>query len=305
MKNVVSLSGGIGNQLFQLAFARSKAIQSNQKTIVTSKIHDNSARREILPWLKNDNPWFVTLNLKSEMKIKNTLGPLKLLRNRKSRFASFRFADESKLILPHHIENYRQFVYEFLIAREGFYEGTFASSLYWNLEDVDDIFKWIKGEIFSHLEYPSLPDKFGIAIHARRGDYVSNPKTRNFHGYCGSKYFQTALEVLSEMGFAKQGVIISSDDSQFALELKQIAKMYTQRLVIVDSLNPYMAMLQLTNSQSFIGSNSTFSFWAAYLTSKESRVFPSKWFRNPIAQFESRNLLIDNPLLLEIPLESK
>jgi hypothetical protein len=110
--------------------------------------------------------------------------------------------------------------------------------------------------------------------------------------------------VLSELGFAKQGIIISSDDSQFALELKKIARKYTSRLVIVDSLNPYMAMLQLSNSESFIGSNSTFSFWAAYLTTKESKVFPSKWFRNSIAQFDSKNLLLDNPLLLEIPLES-
>jgi hypothetical protein len=304
LNNVISLSGGIGNQLFQLAFARSKAIQSNQKTIVTSVIHSNSARREVLPWLKNDNPWFVTLNLNSEMKMKKTLGPLKILRNRKNSFVSLRFTDESKLILPHHIENYRQFVYEFLIAREGFYEGTFASPLYWNVEDVNSIFRWIKGEILSHLEYPNLPEKFGIAIHARRGDYVLNPKTRNFHGYCGSNYFQTALKVLSELGFAKQGIIISSDDSQFALELKQIAQKYTSRLVVVDSLNPYMAMLQLSNSESFIGSNSTFSFWAAYLTTKESKVFPSKWFRNSIAQFDSKNLLLDNPLLLEIPLES-
>jgi hypothetical protein len=304
MTHVIDLSGGLGNQLFQLAFARTKSIQCNKKVIVTSMVDKKARKREILPWLQKENPWFELLDLKSDVKVKTIRERSWLHGNQKYNSVSLNFSDDYTLNLPYFIENYRQFAYEFLLAREGFFQGTFASSLYWNVADINGIFQWIMDELLMHLDSPKLPDSFGIAIHARRGDYISNPKTRKFHGYCGTAYFQKAIEVLSDLGFAEQGIIISSDDSLFALELEQIAKKHTERAVVVDSLDPYVSILQLTNSYSFIGSNSTFSFWAAYLTNKNYKVFPSTWFRSQMIHFSYSNLFLDNPILLDIPLES-
>jgi hypothetical protein len=149
-----------------------------------------------------------------------------------------------------------------------------------------------------------LSSKYDLAIHARRGDYVSNPKTREFHGYCGESYFQKSLEVIESLDHSIRTVLVSSDDSVFAHHLANLARRFFPRVSILEEPSALKALVHLSNSRIFVGSNSTFSWWAGYLYPKEIRVFPRNWFRSHKVDFSHDFLFFDDPILLDELLES-
>jgi hypothetical protein len=305
MTIVVNLSGGIGNQLFQLAFARSKSMQLGKQTIVTHEFLKDGAGRNLLPWISNRNAFYSYYELKSKSRTRKLWSYSNEKRRLGLEFVDLNFGKQLILSLPTFFENYRQFVYEFLIADSGYFEGTFASRLYWDRSEFDELRRWILNLLVEYCPSEQSERPFGVSVHARRGDYVTNQKTRNFHGYCGNSYFVEALMRASDLGFTNKGVLISSDDKQCAIDLQQIAKRFTRRVDVVETNNPYRTLIQLTNSKAFIGSNSTFSFWAGYLNERDLRIFPSKWFMSKKQSFSPENLFLDDPILLESALVTR
>lgn len=56
-----------------------------------------------------------------------------------------------------------------------------------------------------------------VSVHIRRGDYISNPQARAFHGLPGPDYYRAALEhVRTVMGDTT--VFLFSDDPQWVRE---------------------------------------------------------------------------------------
>lgn len=304
MTILVKLDGGIGNQLFQLAFARSRSIQTGERTILDVSEVQRSIQRPMLPWIKEKNPYYLIpkmLNTTPRFTAWSLLN-----RNCRNEIAQVKVKinENSAMWLPLFMENYRQFVYEFLLEPSGYFSGTFASHHYWGANDAEYLLQWIHEDMKRFFEFNPSKAPFGIGIHARRGDYVSNPKTRAFHGYCGLEYYQHALQTLVELGFSKNGILISSDDVFFAKELYKYATKFSNRVELANSDNPYIAIMELNSCHTSIGSNSTFSFWATYLQSKQCRIFPSNWFLSSKVKFQTSSMLFGKYSTLENRLHS-
>jgi hypothetical protein len=129
-----------------------------------------------------------------------------------------------------------------------------------------------------------------IGIHVRRGDYISNMKTNKFHGVCSIKYFKEALKYLSK-SVPDPKVFIFSDDPEWAR--KHIVG--SDGIVISGQFGLHAAeeLLMLSNCSHLILSNSSFSWWGAYLREnrqfpKPSVVAPSPWFAD--AKYRSPQL---------------
>lgn len=291
MRIIVKLAGGLGNQLFQLAFARAKTLMSDERTVLDTSELNRHSKRNVLPWLKgNDECYLLPSSIETKL-----LGTRSFLSNHfsnsKPRKILVRIPDETRYKLPFYNENYRQFVYDFTLKTEGYFSGTFASFLYWNEFNLDELFNWIHKDIHTYTKFSVPRQSFGVGLHARRGDYFNDPKTRSFHGFCGMDYFEEALSELHDLGYTKRGVLISSDDSSFSEELCNLAKAYSNRVELAPKDNPYLSLMQLNYCDASIGSNSTFSFWASYLQPKQMRIFPANWFLSPKVRFEASVLL--------------
>ena len=129
--------------------------------------------------------------------------------------------------------------------------------------------------------YLSLAEKIliekPIAIHIRGGDYW---KHRDSFGILSYKYFSNALQ-LSRYEFSSDKIWLFSNDYELCQEIKKQLKLSTSQEIFENDLNSAESMLLMSRSKRLIISNSTFSWWSAYLVENpECIIAPETWFRN-------------------------
>lgn len=117
-----------------------------------------------------------------------------------------------------------------------------------------------------------------VSVHIRRGDYVSNPKTNQVHGFLGLEYYQRALNVMLEK-IGNPHFFVFSDDPKWAEQNLKIDAPITY--VNHNSVKNYEDMRLMSTCKHHIIANSSFSWWGAWLASNENKIVigPSKWFR--------------------------
>jgi len=122
----------------------------------------------------------------------------------------------------------------------------------------------------------SIGSQNWLGIHVRRGDYI---EFANQHGLTSKKYYDRAIKVIRSQ--QQPGcIVVFSDDLHLSKEVVPGADFY---LSPADISNPAQNMMLMSKAKSFIGSNSTYSWWAAFQLDNDSTVvFPRPWFANRI-----------------------
>ena len=130
-----------------------------------------------------------------------------------------------------------------------------------------------------------LLDRMGrcdsVCLHVRRGDYASNPITRQYHGLCTSEYYRTAVERLAAQ-LREPELFVFSDDMPW---VKQHLRFELPTTHVehhgVDSA-PLEVRL-MAGCQHFVIANSSLSWWAAWLSANENPIVyaPRRWFADP------------------------
>jgi hypothetical protein len=118
---------------------------------------------------------------------------------------------------------------------------------------------------------------YPVAVHIRRGDYLKPENLSNF-GVCSRNYFIRAMHIIRQQHPNAQ-FFIFSDDMDWARRNITI-----QNVVFVENhgeMPDGTEMYLMTLCHGHIISNSTFSFWGAYLGSHVDAVniYPKRWFR--------------------------
>jgi len=119
-----------------------------------------------------------------------------------------------------------------------------------------------------------------IGIHIRRGDYVENASTNSFHGICCLEYYSKALQRLTEGNNTPPDIFIFSDDPVWAKNNFN-AHGYPSEVVDIPSHEdaPYHDMHLMSLCKHLITANSSFSWWAAWLSDKNGTIIaPKRWF---------------------------
>jgi hypothetical protein len=116
-----------------------------------------------------------------------------------------------------------------------------------------------------------------VSLHIRRGDYVSNPVTSAFHGICSMSYYKRAVTYLIEH-WTDLHVYVFSDDIKWAknhLVLNHPCEFVSGRFFIPD----YVEMELMRHCKHHIIANSTFSWWAAWLSENRFKtvIAPENW----------------------------
>lgn len=118
-----------------------------------------------------------------------------------------------------------------------------------------------------------------IVMHVRRGDYV-NPKNRKI-GALSSEFFRSALLsiFLTETSSMRPVWVFSDDIENVRDEFEFLNLFNTHFVKVPDNSDPAESLSLMSLASSIIISNSTFSWWAATLSSSAKIVAPSKWFK--------------------------
>lgn len=119
---------------------------------------------------------------------------------------------------------------------------------------------------------PGSRPKHEIGLHIRLGDMANNPKSRKYHGIISDSYIEEAMQFLG-VGESNLRIITESMDD-LCRELPNLATRKPIHLIGNSPLNDFRTLVEF---QTLIISNSTFSWWAAWLSSART-VAPKAWF---------------------------
>lgn len=117
-----------------------------------------------------------------------------------------------------------------------------------------------------------------ICLHVRRGDYVTNSSGQSQHGTQSASYYLDAIQsVKSKVQNNSVDVFVFSDDLDWCREHFRCFERV--EFVETSSMTSPEVMFVMSSCRHFIISNSTFSWWAAWLgkTDESVVIMPDKW----------------------------
>lgn len=275
---IARIEGGLGNQLFQYAAARSLADR-----LGTGLALDLRSLAE-----NGDRPFQLDLyRIRAEIASPDQLAGLPDWRS--TRWGRMRSALSQAVpaLSSYPVFWPRSFAYDprfERITRPAYLVGYWQSERYfaWNrtrlLQDIQ-----LREEIPSALA--SLQDSIhatqSVALHIRRGDYVSNTAAAQFHGLCDMAYYQRSVRTLKEVHPDIEVFVFSDEPDWARAHLQLPAPMH-----VVDANPPdqgHIDMELMRQCRHHVIANSSFSWWGAWrCESAEQRVYaPGRWFADP------------------------
>lgn len=271
---IARIEGGLGNQLFQYAAARSLADRLGSELVLDLRGLDQNG----------DRPFQLDL-----YRIRASVATPELLESlpdwRSSRLGRFK-ANLSQLA---------PFVFSFPV----FWPDSFAFDArferisrpayligYWQTEKY---FAWNRTRLLQDIQLavplstdvPLLDlicNTHSVALHIRRGDYVHNAAAAQFHGLCDMDYYHAAIAALKAR-FPEIRVFVFSDEPSWAR-----ANLRLDVPTYYADGNPvnmgYVDMELMSLCRHHVIANSSFSWWGAWRCKSPGQTVyaPSRWF---------------------------
>lgn len=131
--------------------------------------------------------------------------------------------------------------------------------------------------------------KIPLAMHIRRGDYVSNSKVNQFHGTCTKKYYINALEKYIKTDGLQ--VFVFSDDLDWVKE--EFKDFLPKDTEFVSGNENFEDFILMSNCSNHIIANSGFSSLSAWLSGTEDSniTSPSRWFVDESTNLNQMSML--------------
>jgi len=283
---IVKLIGGLGNQLFQYALGRHLA----EKNHLELKL-DIAGFREYKLHAYGLGHFNIAENFATDEEI--------------ARFQKYRRRPGKKWFLynkliadEHKYVQEKQFHFDSRILEiggEAYLDGYWQTEKYF--KDIEHIIRKevivktpLQGENAEVAE--EIVATTSVAMHIRRGDYVTNRETNEYHGTCGLDYYRKAIEIISKK-VNNPHFFIFSDDHKWAKD--NIVLEYPATYVEHNNADKNYEDLRLMNlCKHQIIANSSFSWWGAWLNPNKEKIViaPKRWFQTP--KMDTRDLLPDS-----------
>ena len=250
---VVRILGGLGNQLFQYAYAKSLASKGYKVKIdITAfknyKLHGGYQLHEFKIDLPEASKWesfIAKYGFTIPLKEKSLLFQERFLKPKKNAYIKGYFQTEK------YFNEIRPILLKQFVVKK-----QLASSTIQYLEEIT-----IK--------------KNTCAIHIRRGDYILDEKANKVHGICDLNYYKEAIKLIREKCGDVHFFVFSDDINWVKKNLKIKNAVYIDHQVI-----PHEDLHLMSLCKHNITANSSFSWWAAWLNQHKNKIViaPKNWF---------------------------
>jgi len=271
---IVNILGGLGNQMFQYAFAHS--LIQEKKSVV-----------------KLDISSFETYDLREyELDLFNvsleiaTADECKSLKYKQENFLQKKIRKLRKMPNPLTSSYYKEHHFNFdekvyTCGINSYFEGYWQSEKYF-LKFREDLLQEFSLKNKLHSQSKEYQKKIllteSVSLHIRRGDYVSSSKTNSVHGTCDLEYYKKAVSDMQK-NVQQPYFFIFSDDLPWAKENLDFIK----NIIFVDiaeDIPDHEEIILMSQCQHNVIANSSFSWWGAWLNQNSEKlvIAPKKWF---------------------------
>ncbi|MEZ3508117.1 MAG: alpha-1,2-fucosyltransferase [Lachnospiraceae bacterium] len=281
--NVVKISDGLGNQMFQYAFARKIQIQRGSRVYLDTRFINNEDRitrgekRRTLE--RNDvrkyglNHFRVRLPVANE----NILAKWSFI-NAKNQIDQVLFVLAQEGLWIWQFKDDSQKGKGKIWAAKDCFFPTYFQGYHFDLRYYEDIKEILQKEFMLKIPiklskkwYWILHNENTVSLHVRRGDYLKlHCEIRD------EAYYTKAMKIIEEQ-ISHPFYLIFSDDIEWVKENIHIngEKLYISGRGFAD----YEELTIMKHCRHNIIANSTFSYWAAYLNSNPDKIVicPRRW----------------------------
>lgn len=252
---VVRVLGGLGNQMFQYAYAKALEHKGFNVKLDISKFK----KYKLHGGYQLDK---YNINLENADALTSTLGKLGLKKSVKENSLLF---DKNLLSLTgnEYVKGYFQTEKYFLEIRE-----ILLKDFVINKEIAESTKKFA---------FNITSSKNTCSLHIRRGDYISDEKANSVHGTCSLEYYKKAIEIILQMDKNTRFFVFSDDINWTKENLKIENTVYIDHKTL-----PHEDIYLMSLCKNNITANSSFSWWAAWLntTNNKTVIAPKQWFVN-------------------------
>ncbi|MBB4037428.1 hypothetical protein GGR21_003345 [Dysgonomonas hofstadii] len=282
MVNII-LSGGLGNQMFQYATAR--ALAERLQTCLVLDSHTFGRKTEATARNFELSIFNINYPVKSTFKGTFLIKAYPFIQKYRGFFQKLGFFTDTYAILY-------QPVFERLRGNITMF-GYFQNEQYFkNIASVlQNDFTFRQPLTDKNLE---LAEKIkagnSVAMHIRRGDYLTNKSAISNFVTCDINYYRKAIDHIS-LQIVNPEFYIFSDDTDW---VKNNINFVNHPVSFIDwnrGDKSYIDMQLMSICKHNIIANSSFSWWGAWLNENPDKVViaPGKWFRE-----EKKNNLLDS-----------
>lgn len=250
---IVKVLGGLGNQMFQYAYAKALEIRGFEVKLDLSgfsryKLHGGYQLSKYAINIENASTsaiLFAKINRLKTVKEKSLLFDSKLLSLKGNEYVKGYFQTEK-----YFLEIRNTLLTQFTLP-----------------EEITNSTKKYKKEITAASNSCSL--------HIRRGDYISNSKAHAIHGTCNLEYYKEAIKIIKEK-YQNPTFFIFSDDPTWTKDNLVL----NNAIYINHNCLPHEDIYLMSLCKNNITANSSFSWWGAWLNRNDSKtiIAPKQWF---------------------------
>jgi hypothetical protein len=285
---IVNIIGGLGNQMFQYAFAyKLKDLNPDEDVLIdtshfhhifikkwkTANLHNGYEINKVFPNanLPVANPWKI---MKLSRYVPNYLA---------SRIVRKHFPKRKNEIIQQ-----PKFYYAYdpsVLSKSGdaYYEGLWGAASYYSAIRVK------LQQVFAHTTpneqnaalIADMERENSVGIHIRRGDYLL---VSSFKGLCELDYYKAGINALLSDRQIHSFYVFSNDVAWCQNNIAPLVG--NNKLTIVTNnigKNSCWDMFLMTHCKDLIIANSTFSWWGAFLNKRNGRVIaPKKWMNRDV-----------------------
>lgn len=280
---IAKITSGLGNQLFQYAFARQLSIINNTSLYFDLRFYQSVYSQESQRKFKLDN---------FNIQYKKINRPLEFLTKATKLFPKrsckpfFSLSKEKQYHFDYKILDSKAYK----ITSEGYWHSEKYFSAISNIIREELQFKKSTSPSFENYKEEILKAANPISIHIRRGDYVTHPVFSESFGFLGLDYYHSAVRIMQKK-FHNFQIFLFTDDKEWVMQhltlpFKLVFVSTTGENADIEELN----LMSCCNHH--IIANSSFSWWGAWLNNKAEKtvIAPKNWFKNQ-PTWDTRDLL--------------